>query len=340
MPLRLAFAGFRHGHILELYDRARQGGAVEVVAACEEHAETRAQLASAGRVAFTHDRVDRILDEVEFDALAVGDYFGRRGELVIEALSRGRHVIADKPLCTRMSEVLKIEQLARETGRRIGCMLTMRDSGQLLAVRTLIASGAIGEIHAIAFSGQHPLMPESRPAWYFEPGKHGGTITDIGIHAVDALPWVTGLEWRTLNAARSWNAFVPEYPHFEDAAQMMLTMENGGGVLGDVSYHAPDRMGYRMPQYWRLTFWGREGLAEVAVPSAELLLIGRHDQEVRRQPLPPDRPAGYLEDFLEDVAGRRPESGLDTEAVLRSTRTAIRIQEAANQGEREVLLTG
>ncbi|MEZ4683286.1 MAG: hypothetical protein R2932_54665 [Caldilineaceae bacterium] len=59
---------------------------------------------------------------------------------------------------------------------------------QAIGLRNLIRSGLIGEIHAINFGGQHPLMLDTRAAWYFEPGKHGGTINDIAIHAVDAIP--------------------------------------------------------------------------------------------------------------------------------------------------------
>jgi len=336
MSLKMTFAGFRHGHILSLYELAQQSDEVEVVAAGEEHAETREELKAKGAVEITHADVGRMLDEVECDAVAVGDYFARRGSLVIEALSRGRHAIADKPLCTRLSEVVEIQRLTREKGLKVGCMLTMRDSAQMNGVRNLIRQGRIGEIHAIAFGGQHPLLLGSRPGWYFEPGKHGGTITDIGIHAIDAIPWITGLEFRTINAARCWNAFVPEHPDFEDAAQMMLTMDNGCGVLGDVSYFAPDRLGYSMPLYWRTTFWGREGVIEVSTAAREITVIGAEDEEIRREPLPPAAPGGYLRAFLDDIHGQVKADALDTATVLRSMRHVIKVQEAANAKAREV----
>jgi predicted dehydrogenase len=279
-----------------------------------------------------------MLDQVDCDILAVGDYFACRGSLVLEALMRGKHAIADKPLCTRLSEVVEIERLTREKGLKVGCMLTMRGSAQMTGARDLIRAGRIGEIHAITFGGQHPLMLGSRPAWYFEEGKHGGTITDIGIHAIDAIPWVTGLEFRTINAARCWNAFAPQYPDFQDAAQMMLTMDNGCGVLGDVSYFAPDRLGYRLPQYWRTTFWGREGLIEIAATADHITVIGAQDEEIRQEPLPPAKKGAYLCSFLDDIAGRRPENELDTAAVLKSIKEAIKIQQAADLGARELPL--
>lgn len=336
--MRLAFAGFRHGHINSLYELARHSDEVEIVAACEEHSRTREELAAKGSIQITHTDVRRMLDEVEFDALATGDYFARRGSLVLEALSRGKHAIADKPLCTCLSEVSEMERITRSSNLKVGCMLTMRDSAQMNGARQLIRAGRIGEVHAISFGGQHPLMLGSRPAWYFEQGKHGGTITDIGVHAIDAIPWITGLQFQTVNAARCWNAFAKPYPHFQDAAQMMLTMDNGCGVLGDVSYFAPDRLGYRMPQYWRTTFWGTEGLIELSTTVDRLAVIGAGDEEIQHHALPPAIKGGYLRSFLDDVGGRSPVNGLDTAAVLKSMRTVIEIQEAANHNARDVVL--
>ncbi len=333
--LKLAFAGFRHGHILSLYDLAQERDDLEVVAACEEHEETRAQLQKSGKAHITHTDIDALL-AVDSDIIAIGDYFARRGPLAIRALEAGRHVIVDKPLCTQMAALDKISTLAQQKNLKVGCMLTMRDSPQINGVRQLIQAGCIGEIHAISFGGQHPLMLGSRPAWYFEEGKHGGTITDIAIHAIDALPWITGLQFKTINAARCWNAFAPDFPHFEDAAQMMLAMDNGCGVLGDVSYFAPDTAGYNMPYYWRMTYWGRDGVIETSTTAKAIHVLGKDDKEVQMMPLPAAIRGGYLQAFLDDIAGEKVKNGLDTAAVLASARAVIRLQEAADKGEREV----
>ncbi|MFT5089755.1 MAG: putative dehydrogenase [Candidatus Latescibacterota bacterium] len=333
--LKIAFAGFRHGHILSLYDLAQEREDLEVVAACEEHEETRTQLQKSGKTTITHTDIDALL-AVDCDIIAVGDYFARRGPLAVQALESGRHVIVDKPLCTQMEVLDNISTLSQQKDLKVGCMLTMRDSPQINGVRELIQAGRIGEIHAISFGGQHPLMLGSRPSWYFEEGKHGGTITDIAIHAIDSLPWITGLQFKTINAARCWNAFAPDFPHFEDAAQMMLTMENGCGVLGDVSYFAPDTAGYSMPYYWRVTYWGRDGVIETSTTAKEIHVLGKDDKEVQKVALPAAIKGGYLQAFLDDIAGEVASNGLDTAAVLASARTVIRIQEAADRGEREV----
>jgi len=333
MSFKLAFAGFRHGHITSLYTLARDAGDIEITGACEEDEPTRQALAAAGVVEITHSEYDRMLDEVECDAVAVGDAFGLRGRRLIKALERGRHGMVDKPLCTRLSELERIETLSEKGGLKVGCMLTMRDSGQMLKVRELILDGAIGEVHAITFGGQHPLMLGSRPDWYYEPDMHGGTINDIGIHAVDAIPWLTGLQFARVEAARCWNAFPTDAPQFGDGAQMMLTLENGAGVLGDVSYFMPDKAGTGLPQYWRTTFWGRRGLIETASGADSICLTRDTDSEPQFLPPADSLAGGYFSSFRRDIGGE--EMGADelnTTAVLRSSRLALRVQEAADRG--------
>jgi predicted dehydrogenase len=337
MSIRFAFAGFRHGHINDLYRLAGERDDTEVVAACEEHEPTRTKL-SDGKVAFTHTNIDKMLDEVDCDVVAIGDYYARRGSIAIQALKMGKHVIADKPLCTSLDELDEIERISGEKGLSVGTMLTMRDHGQTIGVKQMIEEGVIGEVHAMSFGGQHPLMLGSRPEWYFEKGKHGGTINDIAIHAIDVVPWMTGLEFDTVKSARCWNAFATDFPHFKDGAQMMLTMNNGCGLLGDVSYFMPDKAGYSLPFYWRYTFWGREGVIETSTTTKEIIVARHNSEKVESRPLPADTSGGYLEAFLKDMRGEATPLERGTVAVIKAARTALKIQQAGDENLFDVKL--
>jgi len=337
MKLRIAFAGFRHGHIVDVYALAAGRDDVEVVAACEEHAPTRDELKAAGTVAVTHDRLERMYEEVGFDALAVGDYYGRRGELLIGALEAGRHVISDKPICTRLDELVRAAELAGRGHLVVGCQLNLRDAGNFRALRQAIGDGAIGEVHTIDFQGQHPLARGVRPGWYFEPGKHGGTINDLAIHAVDGIGWLTGREIVEVVAARAWNARVGEPDGFQDGAQMMFRLDNDGGVLGDVSYLTPESFAYKVPCYWRFTLHGSGGLAETSSVADGVDLWSTASDAPRHLPPAEERPGGYFEDFLAEVRGQPPAPGaLTTAGVLASARKTLLAQRAADEGMRDV----
>lgn len=332
MAMKLAFVGFRHGHINSLHAAARKRDDVRIVACCEEDEATRRKL-EGGDVRITHDRCAKLLTEVECDAVAVGDYYARRGGIAIAALESGRHVILDKPICTRLDELDRIEQVAGRSGLRVGCMLDMRDTGTFRTLRRLVRAGEIGEVHAACFGGQHPLMYGSRAGWYFEEGKHGGTINDIAIHGVDIVRWITGLEYQAVNAARNWNGRAKETPHFRDCAQVMLTMRNGCGVIGDVSYLAPDSFGYSLPQYWRVTLWGSDGVLEAGCVQKSPVLYRAGSKEP--QQIEPDAgtPGGYLQAFLDETGGAPSSDGaLTTADVLRASRVTLLAQDAADQG--------
>lgn len=303
----------------------------EVVASCEEDSGKRAELAAAGGpVSITHTDYLAMLREVECDVIAIGDYYGRRGALALEALRAGRHVLSDKPLCTSLEEQSAIERLAAERRLQVGLQLDCRGYGAFRTLRNILRGGEIGEVCTMRVDGQHPLLLGTRPGWYFEPGKHGGTINDIGIHALDLVPWLTGLEWREITAARTWNAKAREFPFFEDCAQLMGSLANGAGVLADFSYLAPDRLGYKLPHYWHLLVHGTRGLAETHLLAEDVTII-RDDStapEIRRAEASCTR--GYLDDYLHELAGRVQLADLTSADCLRASRRALEAQRLAN----------
>jgi hypothetical protein len=112
----------------------------------------------------------------------------------------------------------------------------------------------------------------------------------------------------------------------------MLRLDNGGGVIGDVSYLAPDGCGYKAPQYWRITCHGDGGAVEASIAGADVLLAANEDKEFRRIPLDAEKPAAYLHAFLAETAGTIEDLDLTTQEVLDSARAALVAQRAADEG--------
>ncbi|HNC23370.1 MAG TPA: Gfo/Idh/MocA family oxidoreductase [Opitutaceae bacterium] len=331
MKTRFAFIGFQHPHIWDLVARATAHPEVEVVACCEEDAATRAQLAANGKAKITHSDYRAMLATEQIDVVVVGEWFVKRGRVVIDALRSGRHVLADKPMCTTLAEYAEIEQLARERKLTVGMMLDMRDSGVFRQVRELVRAGEIGELRAASLGGQHPLLPGVRAQWYHEAGKHGGTINDIAVHGIDLLPWVTGIDYRRVVAARTWQAGPPPGSNFQNAGQFMLELANGAGVIADVSYLAPNSHGYTLPLYWRLTLWGSLGVLEATLTAKEITLYKEGEKTARTVPIGTPNPGGYLEAFLAELKGR-PHDGLKAPEIFRASYVTLKIQEAADRG--------
>ena len=327
---KIAFAGLRHGHINGLFERAKNSPELEITAICEEEPEARAAFVSGhpGLSCPVYDSLDRMLAEAPCEIVATGDYYGKRGRVLTAALSAGKHVISDKPVCTSLAELDEIERLAREKKLCVGCMLDLRTNPAFVRARKMVLGGELGKVAQIQFTGQHPLLRGSRPHWYFEPRKHGGTINDIAIHALDYIPWLTGLEIRSFTAARTWQAFDSGCDCFNDAAQFMFVLDNGCGVLGDVSYSEPDSHGYKMPHYWRFTVWGTAGVIEFNAIEPKITAWIQGETAPRTIVPEPYSGPDYLDWYLQELSGGKAE--LNTEIVLKRARQALELQAAAD----------
>lgn len=331
MKTRFSFVGFRHAHILDLLAGVEERSDAEVVGCCEEDRATRVELAAKGRVTVSHHDFATMLREVDCDVVAIGDYYAKRGALAIQALQAGKHVISDKPLCTSLREQARIERLAERRQRIVALQLDSRGYGAFRTLREIIRSGELGEVVTIRIDAQHPLLLGTRPGWYFEPGKQGGTINDIAIHAFDFIPWMTDHDWRDIVSARSWNAKARDYPHFHDSAQLMATLDNGCGVLADFSYLAPDQLGYELPHYWHILVHGTTGLAETNLLSKQVSVITDTSTAPQSRPAAANRVRGYLDDFLNELRGHVELAELTSADCLRASRLALEAQRRADK---------
>ena len=325
--MNIAFAGLRHSHIFVLHGMAQQHPEFQVLGAWEPDEAARAAAEAQG-VNCRYAALEELLADPAVEAVALGGCFAERGAVAVAALKAGKHVIADKPLCTCMEELDAIERLAKQNGRTVSCMFTLRFEPLVCAVRQLVQSGGLGRITNVSFGGQHPLQLGRRAAWYFEPGKHGGLFNDIAIHGIDALDYAFGLQPVQINAARSWNMYAAGTTHFQDCGQFMLTAQNGAGVLGDVSYAIPDGVEFALPYYWQFFVWGTGGMVEFSLGSGRALYYKKGEKEPVTLPLVQPA-ADYLTDFLRVVNGET-DAILPMEAVIASTRATLLLQQKAD----------
>lgn len=323
--MKIAFAGLRHGHIFVLYQMAKENPLYEITGAFEDNAEARAAAQMQG-VNCCYASYEALLADPQVEAVALGGCYGDRGAMAIAALKAGKHVIADKPLCTSLEELDTIEKLAKETGLQVSCMLTMRFEKKIRGLKALFESGALGEINNVSFGGQHPLQYGRRPMWYFEEGKHGGVINDIAIHGIDALAYALHLHTDKILAARTWNKFATEQPDFKESGQIMLTATNGAGILADVSYAIPDGVEFALPYYWQFYIWGTKGVIRFSLndEKAWYYLAGDKEPKLLEEP---EIEADYLTDFY-NLLGGKP-AVVTTQEVIASARTTLTIQQAA-----------
>lgn len=327
--MKVAICGFQHAHIGQIAQYVHDHPDMELVAAAESDPGPVQDTIARCRVEVKYDNLEAMLNEVDCDVVAVADFYARRGPAIIRALEAGKHVVTDKPLCITLAEYERIEQLSRESNLSVILQLTLRYVPLWHVARKALLDGEIGEIATVAVFGRHPLKYRSgRPDWYFEEGKQGGTINDLMIHGVDGVEWLSGLHVSEVIAARAWCMELrAEAPHFQDAAQAMLKMENDAGIVMDCSYKVP--VGHGDP--WVLHFNGDGG--DLDVNSSGPLTIRKNGQDARELPAEADVPSNYIEDLYNEITGAGKPQIITTADSLRATRTTLILQAAADEGK-------
>lgn len=330
--MKVAISGFRHGHATGIVKQVRSSPQLQIVAASERAPDLCRQIIAGAGVEITHGDFDAMLKSVDFDALVVGDVYADRGPQVIKALEAGKHIIADKPLCTRPEEMREIRRLAQQKTRSVLVALDLRYDASCQTVRRVLREGALGEVVTGSVLGQHGLSYKAgRPEWYFEQGRHGGTINDLMVHGLDSLLFMTGQPVVEVVAARAWHREPDEVPFFQDAAQAMLRLKNDAGILMEASYKTPK--GHGGP--WEFRFWGTDG--ELHLVCGTSITLRRKGEPARQVEIKQATPGGCVADFIHETIGiPGHQQVLTTAESLDASQKAVLTQAAADDGRTHV----
>jgi predicted dehydrogenase len=322
--LKILFAGFRHRHIWDLYKKAVNKKDIQIIACVEPDAQARAIAEQTLGAKFDNRGYDYWLEQ-DIDIVAIGSRYGERGGMIIKALNAKKHIISDKPICITKEELEQISELSQKRNLKIGCMFDLRYLPSTLAAKQVLRDGLLGEVRNISFFGQHCIDYANRPSWYFEKGMHGGTINDLAIHGLDLVSELTGLTVAKTHAARTWNAYAYKNPDFKDCAIFMSELNNGAGLLADISYSAPSQV-FSMPTYWDFKIWCEKGLLTFNAVD-ETAYIYQEGHTGVQKIVGPKPQTDYIDDIALEIKNN---TDTFTKSVLKATRQALDIQELAN----------
>ncbi|HPT04275.1 MAG TPA: Gfo/Idh/MocA family oxidoreductase, partial [Bacteroidales bacterium] len=108
------------------------------------------------------------------------------------ALRNDANAICEKPLVLNPWNVDALNQIEKETGKKIFNILQLRLHPALLELKQKIENGPKDKVYDVDLS-----YITSRGKWYFiswkgDSAKSGGVATNIGIHFFDMLIWIFG----------------------------------------------------------------------------------------------------------------------------------------------------
>jgi predicted dehydrogenase len=188
----VAGTGFAAGAHLDAL--ARRPG-VEAVAVAGSDAARARRLADRHGVPDAYGSYEELLADERIDAVHNCTINRLHREVSLAALSRGLHVLSEKPLALDGQESAELVSAAERAGVVAAVCFNYRHYAMVAQVRSMLAGGQYGAPHFVHGSYlQDWLLLPTDWNWRLDPVDAGASraVTDIGSHWADLVQHVTG----------------------------------------------------------------------------------------------------------------------------------------------------
>jgi predicted dehydrogenase len=279
-----------------------------------------------------------------------------------EFLTRGTHVICDKPMTTSLADARAMAELVERSG--CAFVLTHNYTGYPMVrqARAMVRDGLLGPIRVVQAEYAQDWLTtrledtgHKQAGWRVDPARSGpaGAMGDIGTHAMNLAAFVTGLELDRV--AADLTSFVPGRA-LDDNGSVLLRFAGGAKGMLWASQVAPGN-----ENALRLRVYGEKAGLSWAQEDPNYLhftpfgepprLISRGGagagpEAGRVTRTPPGHPEGYLEGFANIYAdaaelvwarieGREPDAGATAAPTARDGVAGVAFIEAVVESGRK-----
>lgn len=258
--MKLALIGLK-GNARNAIAGAKELGDVEIVAVSESDPKLLAAAVEKEPLLKgvpTYREWRQLLEHSMPDICCVADECGLRAEQSLALIERGIHVVAEKPLATTLADLEKLRAAYAKSKAHLSLLLELRHQAKNVRLKEIIGRGTIGEVSQI--STQRSYIWGDRAVWYRSRARFGGIIPFIGIHSLDVIRYITGLEFTQL-AAFHGNEGRPEMGESEGQASILAQLTNGASVTVRLDYLRPAEAPAKSDERFRII--GSKGVVEV-----------------------------------------------------------------------------
>ena len=193
---------------------------------------------------------DEIFADPTIDVVSIASFDDHHYAQVMAALSNGKHVFVEKPICMHAKELADIRTaLATNPKLRLSSNLILRRSPRFSRLRELVRNGNLGTPYYCEadynYGRIHKIVDGWRGRRQFYSVVHGG-----GIHLIDLLMWILGEKPVAVTAFG--NAITTQGTQFKfnDCVAALLKFKSGTIAKITVNF------GCVFPHHHNLTVYG------------------------------------------------------------------------------------
>ncbi len=249
----------------------------------------------------------------DVDAVGSATPNAQHHPVAMAALGAGKHVLVDKPMACTVADAEEMIAAAD----RARCVLVpfqnTRFAAPFAAAAQVVREGSIGDVigFRVAFGHAGPQTWAPGATWFFDrAASGGGCLIDLGVHAIDLVRAVTGIEITHVSAMVHGRA-----GDVETDAQLVVRLRTGAIGSVHASWSSPAGPDHQ------LTIVGTDGTLHLDARTPLTLLTAPGERS--RVELP-DRTSSPLEELLAAVRGERAPA-----VTAADGRAAVAVVEAA-----------
>ena len=186
----LGFAGGLH------IDAVRRLGFVDVIGVAGSSLASAEKKASAHNIPKAYSSYEELAADPDIQVIHNTSQNNVHLAVNMAVISRGKHLICDKPLALNSAEARQVRDAAFQAGIVHAVVFNYRGNPLVQQARVLISQGELGPIHFVQGAYLQDWLVESADySWRLEPEKGGESIAlaDIGSHWCDLAQHITGL---------------------------------------------------------------------------------------------------------------------------------------------------
>lgn len=229
-----------------------------LVAVCDLERTRAEAVAAKYGAAHVLTSYTELLARTDIDAVCVCTPHYLHAEMVIAALRAGKHVLCEKPMAIKGTDMDAMIAEADKAGRQLGVCFQHRFSPVFIQLKNLVDSGKLGRL--LLGSAQIRCLRDrayyGSAAWRGTWAQEGGgVLINQAIHTIDLMLWMMG-DVTTVTGACATLCH-RDFIEVEDTASAVLGFANG--AQGTIAASSASHLGWQT----RLQLFGTNGSAEV-----------------------------------------------------------------------------
>ena len=299
-----------------------------LLALCDIDESKREYLAYRYPEARLYPCAEQLIDDPDVNVVSIASFDEDHFNQICGALTSGKHVFVEKPLCQSQQEMSSIRRLlVDQPSLKLSSNLKLRTCPRFVEVREMIANQAFGQIYYLEADYNYGRLSKLTDGWRGKQ-KFYSVVYGGGIHVVDLLMWLTNDRVNKVSAFG--NDISTSGSEFRHKDMVVSTLSFESGMVGKVAIN----FGCVSPHFHKLSVYGTNATFENRTHAG--LIYKDRDKNIEpiiiTSPYPGTEKHSLIPSFLDSIMG----IGLavvDERVVFDSMSVCLAIEQAVNDSK-------